>query len=195
MTTELTGKTLTDTPQQAYISAEVRGTIPANRFGLTGIDHLGLPCRDPDKSGKFMERILGGVEAYRFGYSDIDRQLGRFKHIFYHIGAQLIEVVENEDGTGYPERSDNSNPHWSFGGTPESMAMFIKNLEAEGIPYNGPRSHTGASAVSVYFLDLDGNKLELVTWDPIPEGLLETTPIGGKHGIIAWSKLAHDWQP
>lgn len=180
---------------QPYASAELRGKIPVNRFGLRGIDHLGMACRDPDKSGKFLERILGGVEAFRFGYSAKDRELGRFRHIFYHIGSQLIEVVENEDGTGYPERSDNSNPHWSFGATPQAMAKFIENLKAEGVPYDGPRSHNAASAVSVYFVDLDGNKLEVATWDPIPEGLMELTPMGGKYGLIKWSALAHNWEP
>jgi hypothetical protein len=75
------------------------------------------------------------------------------------------------------------------------MAAFVQHLERAGVPFNGPRTHFGASVVSVYFCDPDGNHLEVSTWDPIPPGLLETTPAGGKFGFIPWPELAHNWRP
>lgn len=176
-----------------------RNAGPPNRFRLRGIDHVGLPCRDPDAAGAFVERILGGVEVYRAGYSAEDRKLGRLRHIFYHVGAQMVEVVEQEDKRSYPDETNpggiNTNPHWSFGASPEDLAVFVENLRREGIPYNGPRSHRGSTAVSVYFRDLDGNNLEVTTWEPLPQGLLHVTPMGGEHGFIPWQGLSHSWKP
>jgi catechol 2,3-dioxygenase-like lactoylglutathione lyase family enzyme len=184
-------------PGETFVSAAERHAVPANRFQLRGIDHVGLPCRDPDSAGEFLERILGGVEIYRAGYSPEDRKMGRLRHIFYHVGAQMVEVVEQEDMKSYPDHtnpdSSNTNPHWSFGASPENLARFVANLKAEKIPFNGPRSHKGSSAVSVYFRDLDGNNLEVTTWEPIPAGLIEVTPMGGEHGFIPWKNMSHQW--
>src|SRR3546814_3893167 len=48
------------------------------------------------------------------------------------------------------------------------------------------------SAASVYFRDVDGNNLEVSTWEDVPEE--HTTPIGGPHGFPVWEKLAHNWR-
>lgn len=184
---------------QAYVDHNDREAVPDNRFNLSGVDHVGIPCRDPARAGKFVEQILGGVEIYRAGFSEADRKRGRDPHIFYHVGAQLVEVVQQEDGVSYPDRTNpdsaNTNPHWSFGATPENLAKFTEHLKREGIPFNGPRDHYGVSAVSVYFRDCDGNNLEVTTWSPLEPGLIDTTPMGGEHGFIPWKGLSHDWQP
>jgi catechol 2,3-dioxygenase-like lactoylglutathione lyase family enzyme len=181
---------------QEYIDAEVRNRKYPNKFGISRVDHIGIPCRDPELSGLFIEHVMGGVEFSRFGFSDEDRKLGRLRHIFYHIGDQLVEVVEQEDGSGYPEvGSDNSNPHVSFHTTPENVNKFVAHLKAEGIPFSGPRDHTGLSGVGVYFRDPDGNKLEVMTWDNSVGIIVDAIPMGGKHGLIPWSKLTHDWKP
>lgn len=181
------------------VGARERSAVPANRFKLGGIDHVGLPCRDPERSGKFMEQILGGVEIYKAGFSEEDRKLGRIKHIFYHIGEQLVEVVVQDDDVSYPDRTNpdsiNTNPHWAFGTTPEGLIEFVEHLKREGIPFDGPRSHRGASVVSVYFRDLDGNNLEVATWEKVSPEQIQITPMGGKYGFIAWRKLSHNWKP
>lgn len=181
--------------QDKPVSIDTRTAVPVNRFNLWGIDHVGLACRDPDLSGRFLERVLGGVEAYRAGYSETDRKLGRLRHIFYHIGSQLVEVVEQDDKQSYPDpKGKNTNPHWAFGATAENLAKFVEHLRKEKIPFNGPRSHHGTTVVSVYFRDIDGNNLEVTTWEPLPPGLIETTPMGGVHGFIEWDKLSHNWR-
>jgi catechol 2,3-dioxygenase-like lactoylglutathione lyase family enzyme len=179
-----------------YISSKHRESVPANRFRLRGIDHVGIPTRDPDLSGRFVERVLGGVEIYRAGYTEQDRKLGRLRHIFFHVGAQLVEVVEQEDFESYPHKTNPNhvtNPHLAFGASPQDLAGFVENLKREGVPFNGPRSHTGCSVVSVYFRDVDGNNLEVTTWEEIPPGVVEVTPMGGKHGFIEWQNLNHQW--
>lgn len=184
---------------QEYVGDDARKAVPANRFRLTGIDHVGIPSRDPERSGKFVEQILGGVEIYRAGFTPEDRALNRLRHIFYHVGPQLVEVVELPDPRGYPDQCNpdgkNTNPHWAFGATPEDLKAFAEHLRREGIPFSGPRSHHGTSVVSVYFRDCDGNNLEVTTWTPFQPELMETTPMGGEYGFTAWANLAHDWQP
>jgi catechol 2,3-dioxygenase-like lactoylglutathione lyase family enzyme len=183
----------------SYVSGREREAVPANRYGLSGLDHVGIPCRDPDLAGEFMEQVLGGVEVYRAGYSPDDRRIGRLRHIFYHVGSQLVEVVEQEDMKSYPDVTNpagqNTNPHWAFGATPENLAAFCQHLKREGIPFNGPRSHFGSSVVSVYFRDIDGNNLEVTTWGEVPKELIETTPMGGEYGFIPWHGMQHNWKP
>jgi catechol 2,3-dioxygenase-like lactoylglutathione lyase family enzyme len=186
-------------PSSAYVGDDARVAIPANRFNLSGIDHVGIACRNPDLAGTFVEQILGGIEIYRAGYSAEDRGIGRLRHIFYHVGAQLVEVVELSDERGYADQcnpdSNNTNPHWAFGATPEDLAKFIEHLKQEGIPFSGPRSHHGTSVVSVYFRDCEGNNLEVTTWKPFGPELMTTTPMDDKHGFIPWRNLSHNWRP
>src|SRR5580704_14186209 len=76
-----------------------------NRFGLTSCDHFGLPARDPELSGKFFEQILGGVEFFRAGYSEAELAAKKSRHIFYHVGATLVELVEQRTEAGYPDHT------------------------------------------------------------------------------------------
>src|SRR5262245_15696693 len=185
-----------------YLSDAHRKAIPLNRFKITGLDHIGIPCRDPELAGKFLEQILGAVEFCRAGYSEEDKKLGRLRHIFYHIGAQLVETVEQEDRKAYPDQTNpegtNSNPHWAFQASAGDLMNFCVHLQQEGIPFDGPRTHTGISAVPVLFRDVDGNNLEVSTWEALPEKLppgLKATPMGGDYGFVPWSKLSHNWKP
>lgn len=182
-----------------YVDNADRTAQPENNVGLVGVDHVGLPTRDPIRSGKFVEQVLGGVECYRAGYLPEDIALGRLRHIFYHVGTTIVEVVEQDDGKSYPDKtnpfSKNTNPHWAFGTTAVGLAEFVEHLKREGIPFNGPRSHKGASVVSVYFRDIDGNNLEVTTWDHVPPELIETTLMSVQNGLVEWADLSHDWQP
>lgn len=176
-----------------------RAAIPENSFGLGGLDHVGIPTRNPDLAGKFVEQILGGVECYRAGYLPEDLALKRLRHIFYHVGRTIVEVVEVEDGESYPDKtnpfSKNTNPHWAFGTSSAGVGRFVEHLKREGIPFNGPRSHLGASVVSVYFRDLDGNNLEVTTWDDDATEVLDCKLMGGENGFIGWENLGHNWRP
>jgi catechol-2,3-dioxygenase len=187
-------KTLASPPTFGFTE---RYTPQTNRFGLTTCDHFGLPARDPELAGKFFEQILGGVEFFRAGYSAEDRARNKNRHIFYHVGAVLVELVEQEDGASYPNvtnpRGENMNPHWAFGTTPAGVAAFAAHLEREGIPFAGPRAHPHVSAVSVYFRDIDGNNLEVTTWQDVPANMVAPRTPGSK--LAQWDELAHTWRP
>jgi catechol-2,3-dioxygenase len=169
-----------------------------NRFGLNTCDHFGLPARDPELAGKFYEQILGGVEFFRSGFSEEERAAGKNRHIFYHVGRTLVELVEQEDRKSYPDltnpKGENMNPHWAFEATPENLAAFAEHLTREGIPFAGPRTHgKDISAVSVYFRDIDGNNLEVVKWQEVPDGFVPPRAKGER--LAAWDQLKHDWRP
>src|ERR1700687_2700030 len=87
----------------SIVGFEQRYEPQTNRFGLTSCDHFGIPARDPELSGKFFEQILGAVECFSAGFSEDDRAKGRVRHIFYHVGPVLVELVEQDDGVSYPD--------------------------------------------------------------------------------------------
>jgi catechol-2,3-dioxygenase len=115
------------------------------------------------------------------------------------FGAQLVEVVEQEDRKSYAtvtnSESANTNPHWAFTAEPEDLVRFVEHLKNEGIPFSGPRSHRGVTLVSVYFQDCDGNNLEVTAWTTPGSDTIESTPMGGQYGHTAWSDLSHNWRP
>jgi catechol-2,3-dioxygenase len=170
----------------------------ANRLELTGCDHFGLPARDPEFSGKFFEQILGGVEFFRAGYSERERAQNKSRHIFYHVGRVLVELVEQRTEAGYPDKTnpdgENMNPHFAFGTSADGLLRFADHLRREGVPFAGPRRHGKViSAASVYFRDIDGNILEVVTWEDLDEK--EIVPVAPGERLADWNALKHHWRP
>jgi hypothetical protein len=177
-----------------FKSLNHRTSPPINKVGIGGVDHVGVPSRDPLLAGAFVEQILGGHEFIKAGYSEEDIRLGRPRHIFYQVGNILLEVAEQSDDKGYPDAdTPNDQPHFAFVTSSEGLFKFANHLRANDIPFNGPRLHRGMSAVSVYFRDVDGNNMEVTTWEDVPEG--SATPMGGPHGFVSWPDLAHSWKP
>jgi catechol 2,3-dioxygenase-like lactoylglutathione lyase family enzyme len=178
---------------------EARHRPQSNKFTLTGCDHFALPARDPEASGRFFEHVLGGVEFFRAGYEEEDRAKNKARHIFYHVGATLVELVEQRTERGYADYTnpdgENGNPHWAFGTTLDGLAAFAENLKREGVPFAGPRRHgKEISAVSVYFLDIDGNILEVTTWEQhAPDSFI--IPAAPGERFIESAKLKHNWKP
>jgi catechol 2,3-dioxygenase-like lactoylglutathione lyase family enzyme len=189
--------TQTSKPGEAFVGLAERTQARENAVGLAGADHVGLATRDPLLAGRFVEEILGGVECLKAGYSEEDIRLGRPQHIFYHVGNTVLEVAKQNDEaetTAYNAvATRNDQPHWAFGTTAAGLRRFADHLRAQGIPFDGPRSHRGMSAVSVYFRDVDGNNLEVTTWEPFPAD--QCKPMGGPHGFPVWEQLAHSWRP
>jgi catechol 2,3-dioxygenase-like lactoylglutathione lyase family enzyme len=170
-----------------------RSVPQANKSFLTGCDHFALPARDPEASGKFFEQVLGGVEFLRAGFGGN----GRLRHIFYHVGAVLVELVEQRTERGYADFTnpdgEEANPHWAFGTTLAGLAAFVEILKREGVPYDGLRRHGNEiSASSVYFLDLDDNILEVTTWEEAPDDFVVPL-LPGKR--VSSTKLKHHWKP
>ena len=169
-----------------------RGDVPEHPFGLTGLDHVALSVRDPERAVQFYTQVLGGTVFYATGFAPEERAKNYIPHTFVHVGRTLIQVGVPNDFKTYPDPESRSYwPHWAFGCDAATLDRAAEQLRRHGVPFSGPRSHPGVDAVSLYFLDPDGNKLEICTWDPYPG---ETEPLDAGHGIN-WGKLRHDWRP
>jgi catechol 2,3-dioxygenase-like lactoylglutathione lyase family enzyme len=166
---------------------------PKHPLGMTGIDHVALSVNDPERAVDFYTEVLGGTVYYATGFSDEERAANWIPHTFVHVGKTLIQVGVPNDRKSYPDPESRSYwPHWSFGASPEVLDRMAEQLTSHGIPYSGPRSHPGTDAVSLYFIDPDGNKLEICTWEPYP--LEKTEPLGSGTKGVPWGKLRHDWR-
>jgi catechol-2,3-dioxygenase len=172
-----------------------RSRVPTNPHGLTGMDHVALPARDPGRAARFYEQVLGGTLYYATGYSDQDKDLGRVPHIFVHVGDVLIQVAYPSDGESFPDPDNPSLwPHWAFAASPGVLDAMCERLREHDVPFSGPHSHLNVEAVSIYFMDTEGNKLEICTWEPYPAE--ETTMLGGPGGAtLDYPSLAHRWRP
>jgi catechol 2,3-dioxygenase-like lactoylglutathione lyase family enzyme len=141
-----------------------------NPIGIRGISHYSLPVSDIDTSQTFYEEILGAEVfeddngPHRFGYSDEDKALGREKHVFLLVAGQhRIELLERD-----PERKTPLGTHHAYAIGPNDVRGVERHLREHGIPFNGPCTHRGTAAVSIYFSDPDGNALEFCCWDGYP---------------------------
>jgi len=167
----------------------IRHRIPANRLGLTGMDHAALAVADVERAVRFYEEALGGQVYYATGFGES----GRSPHVFMHVGSVLLQVGYPNDGRSFPDRHSQSHwPHLAFGASATILDRTCEHLRGMGVPFSGPRSHLNVEAVSIYFKDPEGNKLEICTWDPYPPERTEL--LGPGHGLD-WEQLNHDWRP
>lgn len=122
---------------------------------ITGFDHLVLTVRDPDAAADFYARVLGmipvtfgaGRRAVRFGRHKINLQpLGFETRNHAVIGSGDLCLL-----------------------TDQPSEVVLARLEAEGVPVvEGPVTRTGALGpiTSIYFLDPDGNLIEIGRYEP-----------------------------
>ena len=142
---------------------------------LPGATTLGLPARDPELAGQVLRADPGRRRVFpRRLYAEKIASWRKSRHIFYHVGKTLVELVEQRTEKGYPDYTnadgENMNPHFAFGTTVKGLAAFAEHLKREGVPFAGPRKHGKMiSAASVYFRDIDGNILEVTTWEDTPD--------------------------
>jgi len=147
-----------------------------NPKGIRGICHFSIPVKDTREALTFYEEILGArvyedeIGRYEFGFSEKDRELGRQEHIFVEIAGARVELLGLDPGGQSP-----LGTHHAFAIGPNDVHVIEGHLEEHGIPYNGPVTHRGTSAVSIYFQDQDGNALEFCCWDGYPR--MEEIPL------------------
>lgn len=121
---------------------------------ISHMDHVVLTVRDIDKSAHFFARVLGmeivefgdGRKAVAFGSQKINLQtLGMETLNYAGIGSGDICLI-----------------------TQWSIDEVILHLEAEDVKIvEGPIKRSGAAGpiLSVYFNDLDGNLIEIASYD------------------------------
>lgn len=178
--------------QARQLDRDARAKKPAPPSKLTGIEHFAMPTKDIAQLEQFVREVLGGVPYYYAGYDDVDRNMGRKPHIFIRVGEILFQCTE-EGGPMHPRKDDMSvSPHWAFGIEPERFDEFMKVLQNNDLPYEGPISQPQYGAKSVYFMSPEGHKLEVCAADT-RRGTSSSPRIPERQ--INWKKLNNNWAP
>ena len=132
------------------------------RMQITALDHIVLNVGDIDRSLKFYTEVLGlqGERVDEFKTGKVGFPSVRIN------AATIIDLFPNKDGasTGGGEKTAGNLNHFCLVVENAEFAGVIDHLKENHITLReGPVSRWGARgrATSVYFLDPDGNEIEI----------------------------------
>jgi catechol 2,3-dioxygenase-like lactoylglutathione lyase family enzyme len=132
-------------------------------FRITALDHIVLNVRDIDRSLQFYTGVLGldGERVDEF-------KAGKVGFPSVRINADtiidLFPAKEPASGPGEEEKKNGNLNHFCLVVEPTDCTAIIDYLTENSVALReGPSSRWGARgrAVSVYFLDPDGNEIEI----------------------------------
>src|SRR3989338_9254354 len=139
--------------------------IEVGMIRILGIDHVAVNVRDIDKAVGFYTRVIGlkitqrepskpGIEC------------------FLDCGPSLIGIIQAKDlETSHPFANEGLGAnHFSFRIHANDFDPMIKRLEDHNVNIEFAKKRD--KSWSLYFYDLDGNKLEVTAWpreDKLPE--------------------------
>jgi glyoxylase I family protein len=138
-------------------------TRPASTAG--GVHHLALICRDPERTIRFYQELLGFPLVGLFENRDYPGST----HFFFDIGHDNLLAFFDFPGLGLEEAVESIGgvQHIALSVTTEQFDAAKRTLDAEAVEYLGPdRGVTD----SIYFRDPDGIQIEL-TSQPLRTGL------------------------
>ena len=149
---------------------------------VEGIDHVAVNVRDLDKSLKFYTEVLGlkvtGREPSKPGVE-----------YFLDCGPSLIGLIQAKDTDNpYPFREEGLGAnHFSFRVRSGDFDQIVSHLEAHGV--NIAFAKKRPKSWSLYFYDLDGNKLEMTAW-PVEDGIAQE-----KIQKLIYDPQKKNWKP
>lgn len=124
---------------------------------ILGIDHAAISVRDLDKSVEFYTKVLGlKITAREHNKPGIE--------YFLDCGSSLIGLIQAKPGGPEHLLQDEGlgGNHVSFRVETEAFDAVVQELEKNGVPIKFSKKRE--RSWSVYFLDPDGNKLEITAW-------------------------------
>ena len=118
------------------------------------LDHFGIEVSDLDRAEAFYTGVLG-LEVHR-----------RFGHFIELQGHNCMLALFRNPGMHPMGGGDVRDPfgkgHWAFEVTPKELREGLERFSRDGIPHRGPVDWGDHDCL--YFLDPDGNLLEIVAY-------------------------------
>jgi len=130
---------------------------------IFGIDHLAINVRNINKSVEFYTKVLGLKVTQR------EPSKAGIEY-FLDCGSSLIGVIQakNLDRVHSFEEEGLGANHFSFRIHSKDFDAMIKHLEQHNVKIEFAKKRE--KSWSLYFYDIDGNKLEITAW-PREDGL------------------------
>lgn len=131
---------------------------------MDAIDHINVDVNDLDSCYPFYRDILN-LELRR-PPSDFQGD-----HAMFEAGETIVTLAETGCAEQWDERELNhplDKAHIAFETDRDTYETYVTDLDGQ-FPKQGP--YDWGEFEGFYFLDPDGNLLEIVTYDPLPEGL------------------------
>ena len=132
---------------------------------IQGIDHVAFNVRDLDKTVKFYTDIIGlPITKREPSKAGIE--------YFLDCGPSLIGIIQAKDlSINHPFAHEGLGAnHFSFRIHSNDFVPMIEHLEKQGVRIEYAKKRP--KSWSLYFYDIDGNKLEATAW-PLEDGLPE----------------------
>lgn len=124
---------------------------------ILGIDHVALNVRDIDKALEFYTKVMG--------LKITDRESSKAGvEYFLDCGSSLLGIIQAKDFDGlHPFANEGIGAnHFSFRVHAKDFGATIEHLEANNVKIEFAKKRE--KSWSLYFYDLDGNKLEVTAW-------------------------------
>ena len=122
---------------------------------LLELAHFGLDVADLDRAERFYTEVLGLAVAQRFGHHQVLLRCGRQMLALFErtdLPPRVTDSIENPLGKG----------HHAFKISPADLRTAQEVFQARGVPTYGPIDWGDHDCL--YFLDPDGNLLEVVAY-------------------------------
>ncbi len=138
-------------------------------ISIKGIDHVAFNVRDLDKSVAFYTNVLG--------LKVTEREPSKpGVEYFLDCGPSLLGIIQAKDfANHHPFANDGLGAnHFSFRVAAQDFDPLILQLEQHNVVIEFAKKR--AKSWSLYFYDIDGNKLEATAWpheDKLPEHLIK----------------------
>ncbi len=124
---------------------------------IQGIDHVAISVRSLDTSLKFYTEVLGlRVTEREYSKPGIE--------YFLDCGASLIGLIQGNESEGKHFLQDGGlgGNHISFRVHTDDFDKIVEEIKNRGITITYMKKRE--KSWSLYFLDPDGNKLEVTAW-------------------------------
>ncbi len=124
---------------------------------VLGIDHVAINVRDLDKSLAFYTKVIG-LKITERDYSKPGIEY------FLDCGSSLIGLIQGNETEGRHFLQDGGigGNHVSFRVETQAFDRVVDEIKRLGLTITHLKKRE--KSWSVYFLDIDGNKLEMTAW-------------------------------